>query len=261
MNEYDRTDAAFYDYYSIGIEGDVEFYLEEAKKSGSPVLELGCGTGRILIPIARAGIDIVGLDRSPSMLEIARKKVSLLDKDIQSHIQLIEDDMRTFALEQRFKLIIIPYRAFLHLLTAGDQKKALNNIREHLEEKGLLIFNIFDPRLDFIVAHSEILGSAPTKDTEFIYPKTGNKIIVWDTVQFHLERQMIDMYFIFEELNREGTVISKTYSKLLIRYIYRYEMENLLELCGYKIESLYGDFKRGPFRYGGEQIWIASKKK
>ena len=260
MNEYDRIDASFYDYYSTGLEGDVEFYIEEAKKSGSPVLELGCGTGRILIPIAKADIDVFGLDRAPSMLEVAKRKISKLDDKIQHRIELIEGDMRNFSLVQKFKLVIIPYRAFLHLLTTDDQKQALNNIREHLLDDGRLIFNIFDPRLDFIVAHSGALGSAPTKDTEFIYPQTGNKVIVWDTVQFYPEQQIIDQYFIFEELNNEGKVISKTYSKLILRFIYRYEMEHLLEICGYKVESLYGDFKRGPFKYGGEQIWVVSKK-
>jgi ubiquinone/menaquinone biosynthesis C-methylase UbiE len=260
MNEYDRIDAAFYDYYSTGLEGDVEFYVEEAKKSNSSLLELGCGTGRILIPIAQAGINIVGLDHAPSMLEVARIKISKLNGETQHRIELVEGDMRNFSLSQKFKLVIIPYRAFLHLLTVDDQKQALNNIREHLSDDGRLIFNIFDPRLDFIVAHSGVLGSAPTKDTEFIYPETGNRVIVWDTVQFYPEQQIIDQYFIFEELNNEGKVISKTYSKLILRYIYRYEMEHLLEIRGYKIKSLYGDFKRGPFKYGGEQIWVVSKK-
>ncbi len=76
MNEYDHIDAAFYDYHSTGQEGDVEFYVAEAQAAGSTVLELGCGTGRISIPIAQAGVPVVGLDRAPAMLDIARAKVA-----------------------------------------------------------------------------------------------------------------------------------------------------------------------------------------
>ncbi len=260
MKEYDRADAAFYDYYAIGLEGDVQFYVEEAKKAGYPVLELGCGTGRVLIPVAEAGITIVGLDRAPAMLSIARQKISRLSVDTQRRIELVEGDMRNFSLGRLFKLVIIPYRAFLHLLTPEDQRQALRCIREHLTADGLLVFNVFDPRLDIIAAHFGPLGAAMKKDSEFTHPDTGHRIVVWDSRQYDPERQTLEQYFIFEELDDEGRAISKTYSPLTLRYVYRYEMHYLLELCGYEIEALHGDFQRGPFRYGGEQIWVARRR-
>ncbi len=259
MKEYDRVDAAFYDYYSTGLEGDVEFYVEEAQKAGSPVLEIGCGTGRILIPVAESGLTIVGLDYAPAMLSIARKKISRLSTGTQQRIELVEGDMRNFSLGQRFKLIMIPYRAFLHLLTPEEQRQALGCIREHLTDDGHLILNIFDPRLDIIVAHCGPSGATMNKDSEFIHFDRGHRVMVWDSRQYDPEHQMIEQYFIFEELDNEGRVISKTYSLYTLRYIYRYEMQYLLELCGYRIEALYGDFQRGPFRYGGEQIWVVCK--
>lgn len=97
MKEYDRKDALFYDYYSTGIPGDVEFYAQEAINAGSPVLEIGCGTGRILIPIAKEGISITGLDRAPSMLAILRNKIATLERETQSRIELVEGDMRDFS--------------------------------------------------------------------------------------------------------------------------------------------------------------------
>ncbi|MBC8457146.1 MAG: class I SAM-dependent methyltransferase [Deltaproteobacteria bacterium] len=259
MKEYDRADATFYDYYATGLEGDVQFYVEEAQKASSPVLELACGTGRILIPVAESGISIVGLDRAPAMLSIAREKISKLNVETQRRIKIVEGDMRNLSLDERFKLIMIPYRAFLHLLTPEDQRQALCCIREHLTDDGLLIFNIFDPRLDIIAAHFGSLGSAIKKSQEFIHPDTGHRVVVWDSRQYDLERQIIEQYFIFEELDDGGRVISKTYSPMTLRYVYRYEMQYLLELCGYRIEALYGDFQRGPFRYGNEQIWIARR--
>jgi len=259
MKEYDRLDAAFYDYYSLGVEGDVQFYVEEARQSGSPVLEIGCGTGRILLPVAESGSSIVGLDRAPAMLAILRQKLSKYSAETQRRVELLEGDMRNFSLGRRFKLITIPYRAFLHLLTPKDQRQALTCIREHLSDEGRLVFNIFDPDLKIIAAHLEPLGSALKKDSEFVHPVTGQKIIVWDTRQYDPEQQLLEQYFIFEELDDEGRVVNKTYSSLRLRYVYRYEIRYLLELCGYKVETLYGDFRRGPFRYGGEQIWVARK--
>src|SRR5207253_2377433 len=114
---YREQTAALYDTISTGLEGDVSFYVDEARNSGAPVLELGCGTGRILIPIAETGIEIVGLDAAQSMLDIARRKVAALPEETQRRIELTEGDMRHFDLGRRFSLVLIPYRAFLHLLT------------------------------------------------------------------------------------------------------------------------------------------------
>ncbi len=176
MKEYDRLDAAFYDYYSPGVEGDVQFYVEEAKKAGSSVLEVGCGTGRILLPIAESGITIVGVDRAPAMLSLLRQKLAKYSPDTPSRVELIEGDMRNFSLGRRFKLVTIPYRAFLHLLTPKDQRQALLCIREHLADDGRLIFNIFDPNLELITARMGPLGSTLQKESEFVHPDTGHRV-------------------------------------------------------------------------------------
>jgi hypothetical protein len=190
---------------------------------------------------------------------MARRKLSGLRAEIRSRIELVEGDMRDFSLGRHFKLVMIPFRAFLHLLTPADQRQALLCIHEHLTDDGLLVFDIFDPRLDIITAHFGSLGRAMKRDSEFIHPDTGHRIIVWGTRQYDPERQTIEQYFIFEELDDEGKVISKRYIPLVLRYVYRHEMQYLLALCGYRVEALYGDFQRGPFRYGGEQIWVARR--
>jgi ubiquinone/menaquinone biosynthesis C-methylase UbiE len=260
MQEYDRIDAEYYDYYSTGMEGDVAFYVEEAKKAGSPVLEIGCGTGRITFPIAQSGISIVGLDRSPSMLAVARRKLVSQEPETQVRVELVWGDMRDFSIDQQFNLIMIPFRAFMHLLTVEDQRQALTCIRAHLNDGGRLIFNLFDPRLDIIVGHFGSHGTALKMDDEFIHPETGHRIIVWDTRQYDQEKQLLAQYFIFEELDEDGILVKKHYVPLNLRYVFRYEMQHLLELCGYQVEALYGNFDRCHFHYGGEQIWIASKK-
>ncbi len=260
MEEYDRQDALYYDHYSTGLPGDVEFYVAEAVAAGSPVLELGCGTGRILIPVAQARVEVVGLDRAPSMLAVARDKVAQLPPDVQKRIGLVEGDMRDFALGRRFTLVMIPYRAFLHLLTVEDQKRALACIRDHLLDGGRLVLNVFDPSLGTIVAHRAPLGSALKLDSEFTHPATGRRVLVWDTREYDTEDQVLRQYFVFEELDEEGNVVAKRFNPLVLRYVFRYEMQHLLELSGFQVEALYGDFARGPFRSGGEQVWIARRQ-
>ncbi len=259
MEEYDRQDALFYDYYSTGVPGDVEFYVAEAVKAGSPVLEIACGTGRILIPVAEAGVEVVGLDRSPSMLAVAREKVARLSPATQKRVQLVHGDMRGFDLGRKFTLAMIPYRAFLHLLTVDDQRRALRCIREHLVDGGKLVLNNFDPRLETIVAHRASLGSALKLDSEFVHPETGRRVLVWDTREYDVAEQIIRQYFVFEELDGDGHVVAKRFNPLVLRYLFRYEMQHLLELAGFRVEALYGDFDRSPFRPGGEQVWVASR--
>ena len=207
MNEYDETDAPVYDCYSTGLAGEVEFYVEQARQAGGPVLELGCGTGRILIPVAEAGVAAVGLDRAAAMLVVARKKIARCAADVQGRIEVAEGDMRHFSLGRRFKLIMIPYRAFLHLLTVADQRRALACVREHLAEDGRLAFNIFDPSLEIICGHRGPLETAVKKHGEFVHPETNRRVIVWDSRQYDPELQRIDEYFIFEELDEDGVVI------------------------------------------------------
>ncbi len=258
-NDYDSAHARYYDYFSLGLAGDAAFYVEEAVKAGSPALELGCGTGRVTIPVAQAGVEIVGLDLSESMLAIAREKVSSLGGETRRRIEFAHGDMRSFYLDRRFRLAMIPYRAFIHLLTPDDQRQALHRIRDHLEEDGWLALNLFDPRLDWIAEEGSFQEAPLRKHCEFINPETGNRVVVWAARQYDLERQLVKEDRIFEEVDGRGRPVSKEYTTLNWRYTFRHEMEYLLELCGFKVEALYGDFKRGPFRYGREQVWVARR--
>jgi SAM-dependent methyltransferase len=257
LEEYDRIHASLYDQFATGVEGDVDFYVSEARIQGAPVLELGCGTGRILIPIAQAGISILGLDRSRAMLSVASDKAARLDAEARNSIQLVQGDMRSFNFAQRFNLVIIPYRGFLHLLTVDDQKQALIRIRQHLAPSGRLILNFFDVDLTHIGNQNSSDSVFLTRDSEFIDTNTGHRFVVWDNTMYEPECQVMNQYYILEELNEQGEVIRKLYFPLRRRYVHRYEMQFLLELSGFEVEALYGDFQKRPYHYKGEQIWIA----
>lgn len=132
--------AARYEADGHGLPGEVEYYVEVARAAAPPVLELGCGTGRITLAIARAGVPVVGLDASTPMLELARAKAEGV-----AGVRFVPGDMRDFALNERFGAILIPYRTFMHLLTDADQVATLARCREHLVPRGVLALNVFCP--------------------------------------------------------------------------------------------------------------------
>lgn len=263
MAQYASIDSALYDHYTFGLNGDVAFYIEEAKKSQGRVLELACGTGRVTIPLALAGLEVVGVDLSEHMLDIAKEKLSELAENDRNRVQLIQGDMRSFYVDdtdgQKFGVAMIPYRSFCHILTPEDQARVLERMRDNLVDGGSLMINIFDPKLEWILEDASYPESPLRKHHEFNHPETGNRVVIWDTRKYDLETQVIDEDRIFEEIDSDGVVIQRSYAKWSLRWTYRHEMEYLLRLSGFEIEALYGDFNRGPFRYGGEQIWLAKK--
>lgn len=251
--------AELYDLVYEDYDEDIPFYVAEAQRAHGPCLELGCGTGRILIPIAEAGITVNGVDLSAPMIARARRKVAALEPAVRERITLSEGDMRTFQADQRFALIYIPFRAFLHLMQVSDQLQALNNIRQHLLPGGRLALNFFDPSLEYIVAHErEPRSTLSRSGEEFVDPRTGNLLVEWITISYNQLTQHINQYYIYDELDQRGRVVRRLYRNLRMRYIFRWEFEHLLHRTGFEIEALYGSWDRGPvIRTGGELIWIA----
>jgi SAM-dependent methyltransferase len=257
---YRERTAAYYDGSSPGLAGDVEFYVEQALFSPGLALEVGCGTGRILLPIAEAGSQVVGLDPSDHMLRIARRKIDAAGPEVQARTELLQGDVRTFETGRLFSSVLIPYRAFLHLLTVEDQMAALLNIRRQLAEDGRLVFNVFDPLFEAFVARSSALGEVVSRLPDFTHPETGRRVVLYSSVRYDREKQLLHENRTFEELDDAGRVVDRQHAMLVLRYVFRYEMEHLLARCGFRVEALYGDFNRGPFVPGGEQIWVAVKE-
>jgi SAM-dependent methyltransferase len=258
LDEYGAASAAFYDDFATGVAGDVAFYVARAREAGSPVLELGCGTGRILFAVGEAGVEIVGLDRSPHMLTVARRKLAAAPSDVQRRVHLFPGDMCDFTLGRRFTLVLIPYRAFLHNLAPADQLRTLACAREHLAIDGRLVFNVFDPDVSKLAAGRWTMP--PERRRELRHPATGNPVRVQEDFRYDLDRQLVDGAFVFEELDpATGAVRATTRAPLTLRYVFRWEMEHLLARAGFRVEALFGDFAGGPFRAGGEQVWVARR--
>ena len=246
--------ASLYDSVYSYVRQDIPFYVQEALNSGGPVLELGCGTGRVSSAIAKTGVDLVGIDSSSKMLEVAQHKMNALPK-ASGAISLVEADMRDFSLDQRFPLIIIPFRGFLSLLTVGDQTKTLLNIKRHLTPNGRLVFNVFVPDLDMLAQDSDVQYHL----RDVTNPDTGTRFVLWHLSDYDHHNQVVSTRLIIEELDSVGAVSRRNYQEFQLRYVHRWEMHHLLQSCGYDIVNLYGDFDRLSFdELSTEMVWVVT---
>lgn len=252
--------AEFYDHIGpYQSRSDVKFFIDAARRAKGPVLEVGCGTGRILIPTAREEIAITGVDLSPFMLDICQEKLSREPAKVQSKADLVLDDMRDFELPQRYMLATTPFRSFQHLLSVDDQIACLTCIHRHLAAEERLILDIFNPYLEVLIADN--VGKESGDEPSFSMPdgrkvKRRVKFVSKDKV-----RQLNNMEFIYYVTHPDGREERLIHS-FSMRYLFRYEAEHLLSRCGFEVEDIYSDFDKSPFgsKYPGELLFVAKKR-
>ncbi|MFH0737973.1 MAG: methyltransferase domain-containing protein [Candidatus Micrarchaeota archaeon] len=239
--------ARWYDLFSVGIPGEGGFYLREAKKAKGKILELACGTGRIYLDLLEEGVDAYGLDLAAPMLDVLKNKAKV--RGLSPKVK--KADMRDFRYPFKFDLVIVPYRAFLHLERREDQKACLMNIHRHLKKGGRLIVNFFDPRLDFI-SKVERMSYSEVKD-----PKTGKRVRVENFSRYDFSSQHVYSY---HRLVKPPSGLPSEKLELSLCYIFPREFMNMLELSGFKKWELFGGFDKRPYtKHGQELVWIATK--
>jgi len=236
---------------------DVKLFVDAAIKSGGPVLEVGCGTGRVLIPTARAGIPITGLDLSDHMLDVCRDALTQEPDEVRERVDLVQGDMRNFNLEKEFPLVTTPFRPFQHLLTPEDQIKCLKNIHSHLAPGGTLILDI-NPSLPGITANN--LGQEVGAEPEFTTPE-GIKVRRFNKTnrRDHL-KQILDVELIYYLAYPDGKK-ERIVHAFQMRYLFRYEAEHLLARCGFEVLDVFADYDKNPLGsiYPGDLIFFTRK--
>ena len=242
-----RAYDAFYREAPPQLAGDVAFYQELARRTGGPVLELACGTGRIAVPLAESGLDVTGVDVSDGMLAIIRQKAA------KHPLTLIEQDMSTLQLHRQFSCIIVAFRSFQHLLTVELQRQTLAAIHRHLAPDGRLALNLFDPRLDLLIDETPrqpvLRGTDPVTGHTF----TGELL----SARFDYLAQVRHDLWRYREYAPDGALLAEATRDMALRWTWRRELHHLLELCGYAVEAEYSDFDRAPPAYGKELIVVA----
>jgi len=233
---------------------DFSFYSEELASVKGPVLELACGTGRVLVPMLASGLEIHGLDASDAMLSVLRAKRDALPADQAKRLHLHKGDMAQFDLGQKFGLIVIAFRTFQAMLNLDAQRRCLTCIRKHLARDGRVIISLFDPRHDLILPGKQ-KPFQPIR--EVTNPVTGLqvRVEVLDRENFPLT-QTLREHWRFTEHAPDGSIVRECEEDLTLRWIFRAEMRLLVESCGFVVDSEYSDYLRTPPAYGREQVWI-----
>lgn len=258
MHSY-KVSAEYYDAaYAVKADlVDLPFYLELAKKSRGPVLEIGCGTGRILLPIARAGISIHGVDGSAAMLKILKSRIAAESPEIRKRIHLRKGDMRRFRLGRKFPLVLMPFRPLQHMHTVPDQVAALRTAAAHLDRRGLFAFDVFYPKFEMIYARigEEIpemqwdLAAEPRKIVRRFFRKDAVDKI----------HQTFDLTFIFRTY--EGQKIVREQSERLRMSYFTYpHLRALFLMAGLEPVAEYGAFDKRPLDNSSDQMIFLLRK-
>jgi SAM-dependent methyltransferase len=223
--------AELYDPWSASVVEDVGFYLEEARRSGGPVVELGVGTGRIAIPLAADGIRVIGVDSSRAMLDVCARRAALAGVELDLRV----GDLREPPVRERVPLVICPFRSLLHMDTDDDRRRVLHAVQKLLQPGGRFVFDVFTPGTEDIAqTHDRWLEREPG-----IF-----ELARWDEVARMLT------------LTVRGPDGETT---MALAWLSPEEWRALLEGSGFEVEACYGWFDRKPFTGGDDSVWIARR--
>jgi SAM-dependent methyltransferase len=258
-DDYEEV-ARLYDHVvPYATRGDVDFFVDEARRANGMVLEVGCGTGRVLVPTAQAGISIDGIDVSNAMLDVLRDKLALEEQAVQSRVRLHQGDMRNFELGRRFALITLPFRPFQHLVTVEDQIACLTNLHRHLDTGGRVILDLFNPSIDYLANRpiGELLPEGPA----VTLPDGRQLERLFRIVASDRFTQVNEIELIYDVTESDGRKRRAVHA-FRMRYLFRYEAEHLLSRCGFVVENVYAGYDRSPYGsvYPGELIFVARKE-
>jgi SAM-dependent methyltransferase len=226
---------------------DADFWQAMAAAAGGgPILELGCGTGRVLLPLARAGIEITGLDLSAQMLERCGAKLHTESPEVRERVRLLAADMTSFDLGRRYAAIICPFAGFQQLRTVEQQLACLERCRTHLLSHGTLVLDLPNPD----PAPAEYARDEPGEGeatAQLVEWTEGRWIRWWMTVVGYDRLQQVNECEVTYEIIAADGAMRRMSETLFLRYTFRYELEHLLVRAGFRIVALYGDYDRSSF--------------
>jgi len=236
---------------------DIDFYRSICGSVHGDILELACGTGRILLPVARDGCRITGLDASENMLAQCHGKLESEPAEVRNRVQLVNGDMTDFNLNTRFELIYVPFRSFQHVIKVEDQLSCLRCVHKHLAPKGTFILDIFHVDHSFIVNVSD---GREIEDTPELELPDGRKMRRAHRVTaVHPGEQYNEVELIYYVTDSEGNTV-RIVQAFPMRHFYRYEVQHLFARTGFAISELYGDYDKSPLNDDSPEMLFIAKK-
>ena len=240
--------STFYDLYVGDWLEDLPLYLKYARGTQTPILEVGAGSGRLTVPLARAGHEIVAVDDSPSMLRLLRERLEQEGTDVRGRVRIVEGDICDLDLAMPHDLILVPFYTFNYLLTPRSQRMALGRLRHHLASSGQLLVDVFIPRRRL---------AQPTREPELrvdtVDSVTGDRVRGWNSYQVDERLQVEDRTQSFEVIERDGTVRKRTFT-VRRRYDFPKYLEKLFGDCGFSVKHVATGYEGRAPAHDAEQL-------
>jgi SAM-dependent methyltransferase len=238
MNEYDQF-ALLYDLEHRDVRDDILLYHNLAMRCDGPVLELGCGSGRVCLSLAEAGFHVTGVDSSREMLALASRRAA--EQGLLDNVRLEQIDVRQMAFPAQFALALYPLNGFMHLLTVDDQRAALHNACRALLPGGILVIDLSNP---YAIIN-------PQSDGQLLLRRRfrgsqGDAAVSYAVTQTDLAEQRQRMTLLYEEIDGQG-IVRRTTVDTVLRFVYRFEMVHLLERAGLAVDAVYGSYDLDPY--------------
>lgn len=249
--------AHYYDLTHADLTADLTLIHSLAKEAGGPLLELGCGSGRLLIPMARAGYQITGIDNSTAMLARAGQRLAGEPEAVQERVTFIEMDMVELTLpgqDGRYPLIILPYNTFLHL-DSPQKRVVLNNLRRYLREDGRLFIDLINPLFIANTPNDHFL----TLENSFSDPDSDEMVLQFASNQLEKKSQTLHITWIFDATPQSGGSINRTVSRMAYHYLFAHQIELLLAEKGYRLETMAGDYDQSPYHEESDRLIVIAK--
>ncbi|MFM7198507.1 MAG: class I SAM-dependent methyltransferase, partial [Chloroflexota bacterium] len=246
-DDFDRF-ARHYDDEHASYTDDLPMWEGFAYRSSeAPILELACGTGRVLFSVARLGLDITGIDLSPAMLDITRAKAAA--SKLSGRVTVEEGDMRAFSLGRQFGMAFIALNSLMHLESRAEQRRAFASVRRHLTAGGRFIIDVFNPE--------EALPD-PSQESQLLLHclkqrPDGSQLLHFQSVSVNRGAQLVSVTNYYDDTGADGTV-RRHLAPFRLRYIHVGELELMLEHEGFVVEDVYGSYDLEPFRTGSPRI-------
>ncbi len=239
----------------IGMLGDVAFYRDQAEATGGPVLEIGCGTGRLTIPLARAGHALCAVDASAAMLGQLHAKLAGEPSEVRGRVHAVHQDAAALDLPRRgFRLAILPFNLLMLIPDFAAERRALAAVAAHLAPEGRLALDVMNPLTLALDAETRPAASQPRRN-----PRTGNPYVKNALASRLDERQCQRLHGWYDELLPDGRIAVSDFA-FTWRMIFRYELELMLEAAGFAIETLAGDFDGAPWTVDSRRMVVTARR-
>lgn len=253
MSAFYTTVAKYYDAETGDKTDDLQMYSRLAERYGGPILDIGCGTGRVLLHLAQEGYAAHGIDDNRAMLARLEAKLSALPH-LRDHIRIYEGDVLHVDPKERYALILLTYNALMHFHDQDQQLALLRRLRGWMANGGLLALDLPNAGETFASQDTDAI----TYERSFLDSETGHMVMLQSISQLDRTTQLLDVQWIYDEIGGDG-IVRRMVVPHRLRYYFYPEVRLLLLLSGFEVQDVFGDTDEGPYEAGCERMIVYAR--